>query len=186
MAKGSPDLGSLEFLPPQPRTGDDLKVKITVGGSALRAEVRWSVNGEEVALSDCNDTVPEAALGVAIKAGDQIEVSVTPFNAENEAGWPMVRKITIGNAPPHIKLLEQKIVSGVYTAKVEATDPEGEPVSFTLQQGPPGMSVDPKGAISWRFSQGTTGKFDVKVSAKDQQGGEAVLLYSFAIRRSGP
>jgi len=177
---------SIEFEPPQPRTGDDLKLKVRVGGSALRAEVQWSVNGEQVTLSDCNEATPEAALGVAVKDGDRVAVVATPFNAENVAGRPVGKNVTIGNSPPHMKLVEQKIAGGVYTAKVEATDPEGEQVSLTLQQGPRGMSLDPNGNITWKFGQGTTGKFDVKVSAKDPLGGEALLSYSFSIRRSGP
>ena len=45
------------------------------------------------------------------------------------------------------------------------------------------MTIDNNGAITWKITESTTGKFDVKVTATDNVGGRAVLDYSFRISR---
>jgi hypothetical protein len=84
---------------------------------------------------------------------------------------------------PNLRLLKQEISGSNYIAKVQATDPEEGPVTLSLE-GPPGMHIDQKGNVSWNIGTQTSGNFQIKISAKDQEGGTAVLTYSIQIGRS--
>ncbi len=182
---GRARIAKLTFEPPAPRTGDRLKVQIKFGGETVRAEVRWAINGEEVERYDFLETVPYVELERPIKGGDNIEVTVTPYDGQEVRGKTIVEKVFVNNSPPSIQLGEQKIAGKVYRAQVHASDPEDEIASLTLEQGPPGMSIDQNGMITWKFSENTAGTFNIKVSAKDKHGAEAILTYSFTIRRTG-
>jgi hypothetical protein len=180
-----PTIAAASFEPSRPVTGDKLKLKVKLGANALRAEVQWSVNGEEVQLSDIDEFNQSAELDRVITAGDRIDASIKPFDAEGVTGRSGRKQIVVGNAVPAVKLGNQKIVGDVYSAKLEVVDPEGEEVSLRLKNGPKGMKISPDGLITWKFGKDTNGKFDVKVSAKDKRGAEAIIMYSFTIKRSG-
>lgn len=171
------------FDPPAPRTGARLKVNIRFGEKTVRAEVRWKVNDEDVEQYDYLGVTPSVELERPIRALDKIEVMVTPFDNEDVRGKEVVKRVSVDNASPTIKLVEQKIKGNVYQAKVDASDPEDELVSLTLEEAPPGMTMDQNGAIKWKFADNATGEFHVKVVARDKHGAEAILEYSFAIRR---
>ena len=170
------------FRPATPETGDKLSVQIKMSEQASSAEVRWSINGDLFDTVFHDGGAEPVELNKAIKSGDVIEVAVIPFNTSGVAGRPIHKKVVCRKAPPTLKLTEQKIQGSVYRAKIEARDPEDEPVSLSVN-GPEGMVIDDKGAITWKFEEKTSGKFDVKVTAKDKAGGQTELTYSFRISR---
>jgi hypothetical protein len=179
---GAPTVVDVKVDPEQPRTGDTIKIWFNLGKGAERAEVRWSLNGEEVQLSDYVEAEKYVELDRPAKAGDKIVATITPFDASGEAGKAIVRPIVCANAPPELKLVDQRIEKGTYRARIEARDPQGGAVSLTLEQAPPGMKMDAKGNIEWALGSDTAGKFPVKVKAKGD-GGEAVLSFDVGIKR---
>ncbi|MEM7390807.1 MAG: PKD domain-containing protein, partial [Verrucomicrobiota bacterium] len=79
------------------------------------------------------------------------------------------------NAPPAITSdpIQTASTNTLYTYDVEATDPEFDPLSFSLTQFPAGMVIDPQnGLISWS-TPANTGDFVVAVNVSDGQGGVA-------------
>jgi hypothetical protein len=180
----APRISAMKLEPVRPQTGDRLALKLDAAGGTQRAEIRWVVNGEEVGLSDAIEFPATVPLETNIKAGDKIEVTATPFNLEDEKGPEQVIRTVVRNAPPIMKLENQRIEGTVYKAELKASDLEGKPVTLTLKKGPPGMKVDSEGRITWKFEPGTKGKFDVQISGKDEDGAEAILSYTFRIRRS--
>lgn len=173
---------AVKFQPASPETNDKLTVQIKMSEQVASAEVRWSINGEHFDTIFYDGATESVELDKAIKSEDVIEVEVIPYDMSGVAGRPIRKKVVCRKAPPTIKLAEQKIEGNVYRAKIEARDPEDEPVSLSVD-GPEGMVIDHKGAITWNITEKTTGKFDVKVTAKDKAGGKAVLNYSFKISR---
>ena len=173
---------AVKFHPAFPETGDKLTVQIKMSEKVASADVRWSINGEHLETVFYDGSAGPVELNKAIKSGDVIEVEVIPHDLSGVVGKPIYKKVVCRKAPPTIKLAEQKIEGNVYRAKIEARDAEGEPVSLSLD-GPKGMVIDHKGAITWNITEKTTGRFDVKVTAKDKAGGKAVLNYSFRISR---
>jgi hypothetical protein len=180
---GAPAVVDVKVDPEQPRTGDTIKIWFNLGEGADRAEVRWSVNGEEVLISDYVESVKFVELDRPAKAGDKIVATVTPFDASGEAGKAIVRQIVCASAPPELKVVDQRIEKNAYRAKIEARDPQGGAVSLILEQAPPGMKMDAKGSIEWALSNDTAGKFPVKVRAKGDRSGEAVLSFDVGIKR---
>jgi hypothetical protein len=183
-AAGPPKVAKAVFNPPRPRTGDRLALNLTTTGQALRVEVRWKVNDEDVQLSDALEAEAEVPLARDLRAGDRVEATATPFGLQNEQGLAEVRRIMIGNAPPLLRVVDQKIEGNVYRAKIEVSDPEGDPVALQIKEGPPGMRIDPSGVITWKFNPDTVGAFSVKVVGKDEPGGEAILDFGFSLKRS--
>lgn len=171
----------LRFDPERPETGAHLRVAIKMAGT-VRAEVRWSLNGEEVELADYDGLSGFVDFTKPIKSGDKIEVSVTPFDFSQAPGPTASKEIVCGNAPPSLKLVKQELTGYNYHALVEAKDPENEPVVLSLE-GPPGMRIDQKGNLNWNIGT-QSGHFQVKVTAKDQEGATAILSYSIEIGRS--
>ena len=55
---------------------------------------------------------------------------------------------------------------------VQATDPDGDPLMFSLLEAPVGMSIDPEtGVISWWITSLALGEHPVTVQVEDSQGG---------------
>jgi hypothetical protein len=173
---------AVKFQPASPETGDKLTVQIKMSEQVSSAELRWSINGEHFDTVFYDGAAGSVELNKAIKSGDVIEVEVIPYDLSGTAGRAIRKKVVCRKGPPTIKLAEQKIEGNVYRAKIEARDPEDQPVSLSVD-GPEGMVIDHKGAITWNITEKTTGRFDVKVTAKDKDGGKAVLNYSFRISR---
>jgi len=180
---GAPTVVDLKVDPEQPRTGDTIRIWFNLGEGAERAEVRWSVNGEEVQLADYVEAVKYVELDRPAKAGDKIMATITPFDASGEAGQAVVRQIVCTSAPPELKVVNQRIEKNAYRGKIEARDPQGGAVSLILEQAPPGMKMDAKGSIEWALGNDTAGKFPVKVRAKSDRNGEAVISFDVGIKR---
>jgi len=173
---------AVKFQPAAPETNDKLTVQIRTNEQISSADVIWSINGEQLDTMFYDGGAGSVELKKAIKSGDVIEVQVIPYDMSGTAGKPINKKVVCRKAPPTLKLTEQKIQGNVYRAKIEAQDPEGAPVFLTVA-GPAGMVIDEKGAITWKLTEKTAGKFDVKVTAQDTTGGRVELAYSFQISR---
>ncbi|MBI4963374.1 MAG: hypothetical protein HY913_08855 [Desulfomonile tiedjei] len=172
----------LKLDPERPETGSRLKAFIKMSG-AVRAEVRWSLNGEEVDLVDYDGLSGHVDFAKPLRAGDKVAVAVTPFDVSQAPGNTATREVVCINAAPNLRLVKQEIVGYNYRAQVEAKDPENEPLELTIE-GPPGMAIDPKGHVSWTIGTQTSGQFQIKVSAKDKEGATAILTYSIQIGRT--
>ena len=58
----------------------------------------------------------------------------------------------------------------LYSYYVEATDPNGDPLSYRLDAAPTGMTVDSFGRISWTPTFDDSGTHDVLVTVRDSFG----------------
>ncbi|MFH1112477.1 MAG: putative Ig domain-containing protein [Pseudomonadota bacterium] len=177
-----PYLSDLRFDPERPETGEKIKLYLKLN-NAVRAECRWSVNDEEVDFTDYNGVDDHVVFDKQLKAGDVLKVSVTPFNSEGDEGKTLEKTLKFRDSPPLLKLLDQNLKDSVYTAKVEAKDPEEKPVKLNIE-GPKGMEIDQEGNITWKMESGTQGKFPVKITGTDEKGAQAVLSYTIGISRS--
>lgn len=173
---------SVKFHPAAPETGDKLTLRIKMNEQTASAEIRWSINGEHFDTMFYDGAAESVELNKAIKSGDVIEAELIPYDMSGVAGVPIKKKVVCRKAPPTLRFAGQKIDGNIYRAKVEAKDTEGEPVTLSID-GPDGMVINQQGAITWKFGEKTSGKFEVKVTAKDKTGGQTQLSYSFRISR---
>ena len=69
-----------------------------------------------------------------------------------------------------------------YRYDVEATDPDGDPLSYQLVTGPEGMTIDPAtGAIAWTPGEDVLGNHAVTVRVEDGRGGFAEQRFDVSV-----
>lgn len=174
-----PAATDVAFDPASPQSGDPLKVRMKLR-HAVRAEVKWSVNGEEAGMSDYDGFADGVDFTGSLKAGDKIVARITPFNDMSEAGPVVEKEVTCTKAPPTLKLVSQKIEGKVYKAKVDVGDQDKDSVTLSVE-GPTGMQIDKEGNITWDVGTTKSGRWPIKVVAKDTKGGESVLTWTVGI-----
>lgn len=161
-------------------TGDQLKAKVEFPVAAedgISMLYIWSINGEKVQES------VDPVFHAPVKCGDFVELQVSLANELQEeiAGCSSF----IGNAPPRLSLVEQKLdQTGLYLGRLEILDPEQDAVTLYLTSSPKGMSIDSRSkTIEWLVGPGQQGAFDVAIAAKDERGAEALLTYQIKVAR---
>lgn len=61
--------------------------------------------------------------------------------------------------------------------------PMVEPSVSPRGKGPDGTRISERGHIRWDMPRDTWGSYKVKTAARAEEGGEAVLQYTFTVRR---
>lgn len=154
-----------------------LSPNVVLPGTPVRVEVKatdpdhdnlhfdyiWKINGQVVA-----EQRGEEFDTNGLRKGDLITVSVIP-NDGKESGHPLESNgIVIQNFPPEITSMPAAgVSSGFFKYQVRAQDPDNEPLLFSLEGAPPGMTVDSTGLIQWNVPQGLHGKQQVRVIVSD-------------------
>ncbi len=141
---------------------------------------RWYVNGEEVDFID-GPTLP----GNRFHRGDSIHFVVTPYDDQDEGipyeGSPFV----IPNAPPFFVSTPPLDFSGdSYSYQARAEDPDGDEVSYALENPPPGMTIHGRsGQIDWRLEDLPDGAYHIVIVAIDSQGQKGYQEYTMTVVR---
>ncbi|MEG5129330.1 putative Ig domain-containing protein [Microcoleus sp. ARI1-B5] len=105
---------------------------------------------------------------------------------ESKLEIPLRTIEAIPNRPPSISSdprTTARTGSG-YFYKLAATDPDGNPITFTLVGKPVGMSVDASGLVSWIPTAAQTGPQTVSVSASDGFGGTDTQSWTINVSNS--
>ena len=88
------------------------------------------------------------------------------------------------NGPPVITSTPVTVAStrAPYTYDVEATDPEGDPLTFSLTEAPSGMTLDPAtGLLTWTATDTDLGTHTVTVIVEDGHGGSDRQTFDLAV-----
>ena len=111
--------------------------------------------------------------------GDLVTAFVTPFDGEMEGKQVMSPSLLISNRPPEITSSPiGNIVDGVFVYNVEANDPDGDDLKFSLEGSPSGMTIDSGGRVEWKVPTDAKGPFTIKVVVSD---GDATTFQGFNI-----
>lgn len=178
----APRIVTLDLSPRLPVTGDRVRAIVKTTGTEenpVSVEYQWSHNDQPV--SGDSDTL---YLNPAeFKRGDKITLKVVPYNSDRR-GTPMTIVFTLADAAPVIKSSTASIMfdGTTYTYQVKASDPDGDPVSFSLVTAPEGMTINQTGHIRWTVPAGVKGQIPVTVSVTDGQGGETLQNFTLEIR----
>lgn len=167
------------LLPRAPRAGDTLTAEVESNDPSQNAFLtyRWFVNGEE------NPGWRGNTFAGAFKRGDEVSVAVS-LPGTSSRDLAVTDSVRIGNAPPQVEKLESpRFEEGRYTTRIVASDPEGDPLSFSIAKGPEGLSIDETGRIAWTPGENDLGRHEVTISVKDDSGGEIVYTYAFSVDR---
>jgi hypothetical protein len=162
---------------------DILKVIVekTVGADnrEINYKYEWSINGQPAGGG--NDNIS------GFKRGDKIAVKITPFDGERP-GKPRTLSVEVQNATPKVSEGKEPRYDGkTFTMQIDATDPDGDALSYDLLSGPEGMAIDKKsGIISWPVKGDSSGAYPVKVKISDGHGGETEYQFTATIPETVP
>ena len=177
----APEIAEI-FLQPVPlHRGDLLKVTVNAGDAEsdpITLSYKWLRNDKEIpgATSETLDTKDFQKKDVLIVV---VTASDGKATREPRASLPAV----IENAPPRFTsspppgitltpVKEGPPTEGTYEYTVTAVDPDEDPVTFELIQGPPGMTIDAAtGTVMWKMTVESLGKHHVIIAAKDNDKG---------------
>jgi len=159
-------------LPQQVMLGEPVRAEVSVkdlDNDEVRTRFRWWKNRDMVAETE------ELTLETSgFVRGDTIRVSVIPRDGIGEGSELFSPSIVVGNSSPHFTSNPPATVEkGVYQYLASAVDPDGDPISFELEHAPSGMTIDmTTGQLHWSIPVGLTGSQQVRIVAKDNQGGQ--------------
>jgi len=178
-ANTAPRITVLNVYPPNPIAGDTVKIDAKAfdrEGDSVNFTYQWWKNDEEL-----TETSDELAITKDFRRGDKITVKLIPDDGERQ-GPSVEMFVYIANSPPVILPSAEtfKFDGSVYSYQARATDPDGDPLSYSLKASPRGMTINrDNGMIQWNVPPDYKGKANIIVAVTDGQGGE--ILQSFTL-----
>jgi hypothetical protein len=172
-----PELSRVKIMPEVFKPDDRLYIDATgsdVDGDEVSITYEWTLNGEPAGSSK--------EITAEIKRGDKLSVKVTPYDGETY-GSSITLNREIRNLPPKIGKESKSVFDGkTYTYQINAVDPDGDDLTYTLKEGPPEMTIgSANGIITWEVPQGYTGVTNIKVLISDNHGGELLAPFNLKI-----
>jgi hypothetical protein len=164
-----PELAKVKILPEVFKPGDRLNIESAgsdVDGDRVAVQCEWTRNGEPAGNGE--------SIEGALKRGDKISVKITPYDGE-AYGSSIVLNREIRNMPPVIAEHKEFNFDGaVYSCPIKASDPDGDPLTYSLQSPLADMTIDSStGQLKWTVPKEFIGKKSVVVVVNDGNGGTA-------------
>jgi hypothetical protein len=122
----------------------------------------------------------DAQLAAGRKAGEE-QYYIDGYIAEIDT-LEMLAVPGMNNNPVITSTPEEDVVTAGGPALnylATATDADNDPVTFSLQNAAPGMSITPAGLLSWSTPAGTEGIYDVSIVAMDDNDGSDTQVITF-------
>jgi hypothetical protein len=166
----APAINRARLLPEYPVESARLTLDISaadIDDDYIFFKYKWSLNGQFAGEGKF--------LQTDFKRGDVISVEVTP-NDRAVDGTTITLKTTIVNSLPVVSAGSHKYDGSVYTYNISASDPDGDLLTYKIEEGQDGMSIDPaSGLISWKVGPAQAGIYELKVSVSDNHGGKLLI-----------
>jgi hypothetical protein len=146
---------------------DVLKVSIQdKAGEGITWVYEWTKNNQPFGRGD---SVKD------FKRGDNVAVKIMPFDGE-KYGNPKILTTEIKNTTPRVVEDKAATFDGKqFSYQVKATDADGDSLTYSLVEGPPGATIDQRsGIITWSNVPEDQQKLDLKVKISDGHSGEIV------------
>lgn len=141
---------------------------------------RWLQNDKVLKEGESNTIEASALLDK-----NPIQVEVTATDGKADGVTTVKEQFLVANSLPKIVSNPPSVSGdGQYTYLVQANDADGDPISYALEVGPPGMTIDAKsGQLTWHPSPEEKGVYSVRVVAKDSQGGFAAQEFELSLAK---
>jgi len=159
------------YVEPLPlQRGKPIKIRVVVAdpdGDPVTLAYKWFRNNKEIpgAPGDTLDTKE-------FQKKDILEVLVTPSDGKSRGEGQGLQMVIENSRPRFTSTPPTEIKDGQYLYQVAVTDPDEDPVTLELKQGPPGMTLDPASKqLSWKLTPENVGKHHVVLVAKDNDNG---------------
>ena len=181
VANSPPVVKQVVLEPKELVIGKPLRAQVE-GSDADRDEIRytfeWWKNNELVSQGE-EGSFQTTGLG----RDDTIVVAVTPHDHDGPGERVYSQPLTITNTSPSITSTPPTaLVAGRYVYAVTAQDPEGDPLTYSLETAPPGMTINEKtGQIQWQVTPDLTGPQEVRVVVNDGQDGSSFQDFTLTL-----
>lgn len=150
-------------------------------GDSIDYAVEWRVDGR---------TTPHRGPTLSTASfspGTVIQARVVASDGEDESDpidTPLVR---IADGAPVIRSQPGGMTAdGVFRYRVDATDPEGQPLRFSLRMAPAGMQIDPlSGLLEWRPVRSQSGRHPVEIVVEDGTGTKTIQAFEVTVGGGG-
>lgn len=189
----------------------DFKATLSGAGNPKSLEgLQFNANGELVAAAGDlvrYDVNTKTKLGVFDEPGDAFPV---PLRVDNEGniytadyengngtlpadvikfspdGQFLTKKNDAGLFGPFGLALSGTVLAGdppvQWSYELAATDPDGDPLTYELIQGPPGMMLDQNTlALTWYVTSADIGEYEVTLEVSDGKGGAAQQMFTLVV-----
>ncbi len=127
---------------------------------------------------------PENVLETtALARKDIVTVEVTPHDLDGAGQPARATPLIVENNPPRIVSQPSVVTnSESYEYAVQAKDPDGDAVTFSLETAPPDMTIDQAtGRLNLKISPALRGTHHVKIMVVDGQGGRGWQEFDLAV-----
>lgn len=173
-----PALASVRLLPEVFKAGDRFLIEATAGdldGDAVTFQYAWTMNGRSAGK--------DATIDRAVKRGDVMQVTVTPFDGL-AAGMPATVQREIRNFPPSfVEHTRYSFTGTAYVYQAQAADPDGDRLTYSLERAVDGVVVNPaSGQVVWTVPLDFRGEQPVTLLADDGNGGTARYTVTFSVQ----
>lgn len=137
---------------------------------------RWRKN--ETVVKEGEDNTLDLAN---VTAKDVVEVEVTASDGNGTTSFS--GRFNMSNSSPTILSSPSVSAAGsIYEYQVQASDPDGDPITYKLEEAPPGMIIgEQSGRIHWSVTPEAKGIYRIKVVAQDNKGGFAAQDFELSI-----
>lgn len=146
----APSVDSVVIEPAEPVTGDSLEAVVTAGTGDLLFEYIWYSDGQRLA-GENRPSLP----GSYVQRGRTIHVEVTPVYEGEPGASVSAAGVTVVNSPPEVHDVRTVSLDGDrLVLQVDASDPDGDQLTYELKEAPDGMRIDASGRITWTVPEG--------------------------------
>ncbi len=123
--------------------------------------------------------VVEWAIPAGVSGLAPVEIEVSDGNGGVARQGYALSVAGAGNRAPRITSTPQQLatVGILYAYQVNASDPDGDPLSYSLSQAPAGMTISAAGRIEWIPTAAQNGLHDITIVVADDKGASATQSY---------
>jgi hypothetical protein len=129
----------------------------------------------------------ELDLQEGFKKGDEISVSVTPYNSLGQGAMSAEGSFRIPNSPPVITSWpDMSFQDWKFSYQVEASDSDGDTLDYSIKNAPKSMTIESAtGLIVWEFSDKDVGEYKITVIVTDSDGARAIQELTLSVNPQG-
>lgn len=146
-------------------------------GDPVVLQYDWKVN--DVITDEKGDSIS------GLERGDRVQVVITPSDGK-QSGPPQALVIQIQNQSPKITPTQPEFNDPNWKLQISANDPDGDQLTYSLKDGPVGMTVDGSGLVSWNVSNVDDGTYSATVEVSDGQGGTTQVPFNVVVGHQKP
>jgi len=148
-------------------------------GNDVNFIYQWKHNGIDI----IGATEQKLEWNEEFKKGDTVTLEIIPYDDLSEGIWKSEGSFTIPNSPPVIGSPPSGLINGTsFKYQVEATDLDDDPLTYSLQNAPVGMTINPDtGEVIWEYGIDDKGEYKIGIEVSDDDGGRSFYEMSITV-----